>query len=159
MIKQENHDEKKTTEKSKLLKRFTNIQQQNKCRSAQWVCSWTCYRALKYSNSTLVQLMHCLKKWTINTMLLCSAVWPHEGGNKTSTELPIAWLFDYLLAHPQSVRLDKVSDIILTNTGVPQGTVLTPFLFLLYTTNYRHSQPSCLIQKFSDNTAGSPYTW
>ncbi len=56
---------------------------------------------------------------------------------------------------PQFVKLgDKTSAIILTKTGAPQGTVLTPFLFPLYTADYRHNQKtSCCIQMFSDDTA------
>lgn len=85
---------------------------------------------------------------TIQPHILADKLSNFKLHNKT-----IAWLLDYLLARPQYVRLDKASDIILTNTGAPQGTVLSPFLFSLYTADYRHSQPSCLIQKFSDDTA------
>ena len=66
----------------------------------------------------------------------------------------IAWILDDLLARPQFVRIgNKHSDTTLTNTGAPQGTVLSPFLFSLYTADYRHSQPSCWVQTFSDDTA------
>ena len=85
---------------------------------------------------------------TIQPHILADKLSNFKLHNKT-----IAWLLDYLLARPQYVRLDKASDIILTNIGAPQGTVLSPFLFSLYTADYRHSQPSCLIQKFSDDTA------
>ncbi len=64
------------------------------------------------------------------------------------------WVLDYSFVRPQFVRLDdKISDIIRTKTGAPQGTVLSPFLFSLHTTNYRHTQTSRYIQMFSDDTA------
>lgn len=64
-----------------------------------------------------------------------------------------AWILDYLLSRPKFVRLDrKNSDTILTKTGAPQGTVLSPFLYSLDTTNYRQEQVSCNIHMFSDDT-------
>ncbi len=66
----------------------------------------------------------------------------------------IRWILDYLLNRPQFVRLgNRMSDMIITKTGAPQGTVLSPFLFALYTFDYRHTQTSCCLQKFSDDTA------
>ncbi|TWW59262.1 hypothetical protein D4764_06G0007920 [Takifugu flavidus] len=38
-------------------------------------------------------------------------------------------------------------------TGVPQGTVLDPFLFTLYTTDFSYNLSSCHLQKFSDDSA------
>ena len=35
----------------------------------------------------------------------------------------------------------------------PQGTVLSPFLFTLYTTDFQYNTGSCHLQKFSDNSA------
>ncbi|KAI3367407.1 hypothetical protein L3Q82_026265, partial [Scortum barcoo] len=37
--------------------------------------------------------------------------------------------------------------------GAPQGTVLSPFLFTLYTSDFTYSTDSCHLQKFSDDTA------
>lgn len=66
----------------------------------------------------------------------------------------VAWILDYLLNRPPFVRLgDKCSDVILTKTGAPQGTVLSPFLFTLYTSDSRHSSASCHLQKCSNDTA------
>ena len=65
----------------------------------------------------------------------------------------ITWCMKYLVPRPQFVRLDDiVSDVIWTKTGAPQGTVLAPFLFTLYTADCRHSESSCHMQKFSDDT-------
>ena len=65
-----------------------------------------------------------------------------------------AWTLDYLTDRPQYVRLqDCESDVVVCSTGAPQGTVLSPFLFTLYTSDFRHSTDSCHLQKFSDDTA------
>ena len=42
------------------------------------------------------------------------------------------WLFDFLSNRPQCVRVgEQFSPIMVTNTGAPQGCVLSPFLFIL----------------------------
>ena len=46
-----------------------------------------------------------------------------------------------------------VSDTVVSNTGAPQGTVLSPFLFTLYTTDFSYQTESCNLQKFSDDSA------
>ena len=46
------------------------------------------------------------------------------------------WTIDYLTNRPQYVRLhDCVSEVVVCSTGAPQGTVLSPFLFSLYTSD------------------------
>ena len=72
----------------------------------------------------------------------------------------ILWIFDYLTNRPQFVRVQNNSNsivynsnIVLTNTGAPQGTVLAPFLFSLYTADHRQKHKSCPLIKFADDTA------
>ena len=65
-----------------------------------------------------------------------------------------AWTIDYLTNRPQYLRLhDCVSQVVVCSTGAPQGTVLSPFLFSLYTSDFRYNSDHCHIQRFSDNTA------
>ena len=64
------------------------------------------------------------------------------------------WLLDYLTNRPQFVRAgDCVSDTVVCSTGAPQGTVLAPFLFTLYTADFSHHTTNCHLQKFSDDSA------
>ena len=66
------------------------------------------------------------------------------------TSHPGPWITN----QPQYMRtLDYVSDTIICSTGAPQGTVLAPFLFTLYTTDFYHQSPHCHLQKFSDDSA------
>lgn len=65
----------------------------------------------------------------------------------------VSWIVDYLTGRPQYVRLQHcVSDSIISNTGAPQGTVLSPFLFTIYTTDFNYHTESCHLQKFSDDS-------
>ncbi|TWW71212.1 putative RNA-directed DNA polymerase from transposon BS [Takifugu flavidus] len=65
-----------------------------------------------------------------------------------------AWTTDYLTNRLQYMRLrDCEFDVVVCNPGAPQGTVLSPFLFTLYTSDFSHNLDSCHLQKFSDDTA------
>ena len=66
----------------------------------------------------------------------------------------MSWINDYLTERPQFVRLkDYLSETLVCSTGAPQGTVLSPALFTLYTSDFKYNTESCHIQKFSDDTA------
>ena len=45
------------------------------------------------------------------------------------------------------------SVVICSSTSAPQGTVLAPFLFTVYTPDCRSSDLSCPLIKFADDTA------
>ena len=65
-----------------------------------------------------------------------------------------SWIIDYLTARQQYVRMGRcVSGMLECSTGAPQGTVLAPFLFTLYTLDLRYNSESCHIQKYFDDTA------
>ncbi|XP_059801863.1 uncharacterized protein LOC132378747 [Hypanus sabinus] len=68
----------------------------------------------------------------------------------------VAWITDYLTDRPQYVLLgDCRSDTVVSSTGAPQGTVLSPVLFTLYTSDFQYNSESCHVQKFkfADDTA------
>ena len=63
------------------------------------------------------------------------------------------WLIDFLSNRTQSVRINGLSSNSITlNTGAPQGCVLSPILFTLYTNDCRSSHGSVKLFKFSDDS-------
>ena len=72
---------------------------------------------------------------------------------KLESELAL-WVLDYLVVKPQLVRLNNTtSSVKVVSTGSPQGCVLSPFLFILYTNDCRSIRPNWYFIKFSDDTA------
>ncbi|TWW76323.1 putative RNA-directed DNA polymerase from transposon BS [Takifugu flavidus] len=68
----------------------------------------------------------------------------------TSTSI-CNWLLDFLTNRPQHVRLDHHCSLTV-NTGVPQGCVMSPFLYSLFTHDCRALHGSNTIIKFADDT-------
>ncbi|KAI4903872.1 hypothetical protein NFI96_022133, partial [Prochilodus magdalenae] len=63
------------------------------------------------------------------------------------------WILDFLTDRLQSVKLDKLfSSTITLNTGVPQGCVLSPLLYSLFTYDCVPVYGSNSIIKFADDT-------
>ena len=53
----------------------------------------------------------------------------------------------------QRVKINgTLSDKITTKIGVPQGCVLSPFLFSIYTSDCKTGNESCTIIKYADDT-------
>ena len=65
----------------------------------------------------------------------------------------VSLIFVYRTNRLQYVRLNGVlSSVICTNTGAPQGIVLAPFPFSLYTADCRSTDEPCPSVKFADDT-------
>ncbi|CAF90171.1 unnamed protein product, partial [Tetraodon nigroviridis] len=47
--------------------------------------------------------------------------------------------------------INSVSKVVVCSMGASQGTVLSPFLISVYTSDFRHNSKQCHLQKFSDN--------
>ncbi|KAG1663834.1 Patj [Nymphon striatum] len=88
-----------------------------------------------------------------------NTIQPHKLAKKLcNMDVPtdfIKWIINYLTNRTQYVRLSPSvqSEIVTSSTGAPQGTKCAPFLFILYTSDYRSSDESCPIIKFADDTA------
>ena len=66
----------------------------------------------------------------------------------------VSRITNYLKEWPQLVRLkDCLSDTVVSSPGAPRGTILSPVLFTLYTSDFCYNTESYHMQKFSDNTA------
>ncbi len=64
-----------------------------------------------------------------------------------------AWIMDFLTNRPQHVKIgDCTSSTIIMNTGVPQGCVLSPVLFTLFTHDCAAIHPYNVIVKFADDS-------
>jgi hypothetical protein len=66
----------------------------------------------------------------------------------------ILWIEQFLTSRSQYVKFNGTnSDILVTNTGAPQGCVLSPLLFTLYTGDCKCTQPTNQLFKYADDTA------
>ena len=63
------------------------------------------------------------------------------------------WINDFLFQRSQRVRVSGVSyDVTHLSTGVPQGCVLSPLLFSLFTSDFKVQNDSCILIKYADDT-------
>ena len=62
-------------------------------------------------------------------------------------------MHSFLLNRPQYTKVNKIkSNVVYTNTGVPQGCVLAPIMFTLYINDCVSNYSSCSIIKYADDT-------
>ena len=93
--------------------------------------------------------------------MTCSSVFNTIVPSKLNTKLRTLglntslcnWILDFLTGRSQVVRVgDNTSATLILNTGAPQGCVLSPFLYSLFTHDCMARQDSNTIIKFSDDT-------
>ncbi len=94
-------------------------------------------------------LQHCI--YAFNTIVPTKlAVKLSDLGLNTSL---CDWIQDFLTARPQVVKVGQfTSNSITLNVGAPQGCVLSPLLYSLYTHDCVSSHSSTSIVKFADDT-------
>ncbi len=64
-----------------------------------------------------------------------------------------SWILDFLTGRSQVVRMgNNTSSPLILNTGAPQGCVLSPLLYSLYTHDCTATHSSNVIVKFADYT-------
>ena len=62
------------------------------------------------------------------------------------------WILDLLTGRPQVVRVGYTSTMLILNTGAPQGCVLSPHLYSLFTHDCMARHDSNAIIKFAGDT-------
>ena len=66
----------------------------------------------------------------------------------------VVWISSCVTDRLQYVRLkDITAHTVISSIGAPQGTVLSPLLFTLYTADFCYNSATCHIQKLADDTA------
>ena len=66
----------------------------------------------------------------------------------------ISWILEFLTCRPQFVKLNNsISEVIVTNTGAPQGCVMSPTLYTIYTNDCKVINDGTKIIKFADDSS------
>ncbi len=103
------------------------------------------------NNGNYVRLLFIDYSSAFNTIVPTKlAVKLSDLGLKTSV---CDWIQDFLTGRPQMVKMGQfTSNSITLNVGAPQGCVLSPLLYSLYTHDCVSSHSSTSIVKFADDT-------
>ena len=65
----------------------------------------------------------------------------------------LEWMIDYLFNRNQKVELNKQeSDVFKLLTGVPQGSILGPLLFIMFFDDFQDCIKNCNVIKYADDT-------
>ncbi|XP_071001613.1 voltage-dependent L-type calcium channel subunit beta-4-like, partial [Oncorhynchus clarkii lewisi] len=70
------------------------------------------------------------------------------------------WVLDFLTGRPQVVKVGNITSTpLILNTGAPQGWVLSPILYSLFTRDSMAKHASNSIVKFADDTTAKAMLW
>ena len=121
-------------------------------RSTDDTIAITLHTALTHldKRNTYVRMLFIYYSSAFNTIV------PSKLINKLTLGLDPAlciWVLDFLMGHPQVVRIgNNISTPLILNTGAPQGCVLSPLLYSLFTDDCVAMHTSNSIIKFADDT-------
>mgnify|MGYP001548984872 CR=1 FL=1 len=122
------------------------------------------------NRSTQTQLLECLNDWTsaLDERIGIDAIYLDikKAFDTVSHKKLVAvlsnygirgnvlrWIIDFLSNRRQRVRINSsYSDFILVRSGVPQGSVLGPLLFILYINDICRTVVHCSLKIFADDT-------
>ncbi|KAK1785144.1 hypothetical protein P4O66_018556 [Electrophorus voltai] len=104
-----------------------------------------------FKRSTIVKMLFVDYSSAFNT-IIPSLLTTKLGDLGLHTSL-CDWISNFLTDRPQSVRVGNCASFTLTlSTGAPQGCVLSPLLYSLYTYDCTATSSSTIIVKFADDT-------
>ncbi|KAI5627525.1 gastrula zinc finger protein XlCGF28.1-like [Silurus asotus] len=122
-------------------------------RSTEDAVSTALYSALTHldKSNTYIRMLLIDFSSAFNTVLPTVLITKlSELGICTST---CRWILDFLTNRPQSVRLgNQVSSTLILNTGIPQGCVLSPLLYSLFTDDCAPLYNYNIFIKYADDT-------
>ncbi len=122
-------------------------------RSTDDVIAFTLHTALSHleNKNTYVRMLFVDYSSAFNTIAPATLVAELQtlGLNRSLC----SWILDFLTGRSQVVRMgNNTSSPLILNTGAPQGCVLSPLLYSLYTHDCTATHSSNVIVKFADDT-------
>ncbi len=123
------------------------------CRSTDDAIAFTLHTALSIPGKyhTYVRMLFVDYSSAFNTIVPATLVAKLQtlGLNRSLC----SWILDFLTGRSQVVRMgNNTSSPLILNTGAPQGCVLSPLLYSLYTHDCTATHSSNVIVKFADDT-------
>ena len=109
-------------------------------------CSWSSWECQSPCQSFISWYEFCVQYPTTSLVVSKNDFW-------VESDLAL-WELDFLVGRHQQDRVNNtMSSVKVVSTGSPQGCVLSPLLFILYTNDCRSTYSNRYFIKFSDDTA------